>query len=493
MKLFLCLLFTSYCLLLVVSPARAVYDPSTLPNNKIGVHILSPSELALASALVNSQGGDWGYVTIPIQPTDRDPVKWQSFLDTCRSLHLIPIIRITTIPRGGTWADAEATDLVDFANFLSALRWPTGNRYIVLFNEVNRQEEWGGSVDPSAYADILRNAHKIFKERSPDYFLLGPSLDAALPNSKTSRSAASYIQAMRLHDPKVFTYLDGWSSHSYPNPAFRASPSKRGLGSIASYSTELSLAGVKNLPVFITETGWDISLPAKTLASNWQQALAFWQKDSRVIAVTPFILEGGDQFNTLSLLKKDGSPSVSYQEIFAWQKNKGASGLELAKGSTPTSSATTYTSGSTKTPFDKLDILLKLENFFRRLFGLMPRAHLSIGDQLLSVELAENAKDWTQGLSGRDDLAKGEGMLFIFPSAHIPSFWMKDMNFDLDIIWINRGLVVDITKNVPRPQNSSDNLPTYSPAKAVDTVLEVPAGYATEINLQVGDQIILSK
>ena len=66
--------------LLASTKVLAIYDPRTVPNNKAGVHILSPSEITSAANLVNSQGGDWGYVTIPIQPTDRDKDKWQTFM-----------------------------------------------------------------------------------------------------------------------------------------------------------------------------------------------------------------------------------------------------------------------------------------------------------------------------------------------------------------------------------------------------------------------------
>ena len=54
-----------------IKPVQALYDPRTVENNKAGVHILDPSEIDSAARLVNSNGGDWGYLTIPIQPTDR--------------------------------------------------------------------------------------------------------------------------------------------------------------------------------------------------------------------------------------------------------------------------------------------------------------------------------------------------------------------------------------------------------------------------------------
>src|SRR3989344_5906297 len=74
----------------------AIEDPRETPNNKFGIHILFISELDKAKELVNSAGGDWGYVTIPIQATDKDLEKWQKFMDSARENHIIPIIRIAT-------------------------------------------------------------------------------------------------------------------------------------------------------------------------------------------------------------------------------------------------------------------------------------------------------------------------------------------------------------------------------------------------------------
>jgi hypothetical protein len=149
--------------LLVVSPARAVFSPSSVPNNRIGVHILDPQEIDSAAKLVNSAGGDWGYVTIPMRSNDRDPDKWTKFFVSAHRLHLIPIIRLATYPDGAVWVRPTVYDLVDFANFLSDMPWPVQNRYVILFNEVNHASEWGGEVDPFSYATLLLDAHNILK------------------------------------------------------------------------------------------------------------------------------------------------------------------------------------------------------------------------------------------------------------------------------------------------------------------------------------------
>lgn len=487
MKILLLGLLTISCFLF---PARvsALYDPRTQVGNKLGVHILEPSEVSEAARLVNSQGGDWGYVTIPIQPTDRDLTKWQAFMHDCARLHLIPIIRITTIPQGGTWSVGHDTDLVDFANFLGQLDWPIENRYIVLFNEVNRGSEWGGVVDPAKYARIVKNAYTIFKERSSDFFLLGPALDTALPNSVSSLSYANFTKAMLEADPLVFSYFDGWASHSYPNPGFVASPIRTGLTSIVGYKRELTQLALADKPIFITETGWDqTKLAATTLKKYWSTAWDLWSQDHNVVAITPFVLRGGDQFATFSLLDSQGEYGASAQALSSLAKGAGSPPLAPS----PTPSPSVVSSSSWIAPlFQSSQFLAKLENIFRVILGLPTRATAQLKGQTLSVELAQTPKQWETGLSGRQGIGESQGMVFIFPQSHIPVFWMKDMQFPIDIIWIQDGIVKDITYSAPTPSTSI--LPTYSPRSPVNQVLETRAGWAAQHAISIGDMFSLT-
>lgn len=483
-------LFGIWCLVIgTYESVSALYDPRTLPTNKLGVHILDPGEIDQAAKLVNSQGGDWGYITVPIQPNDRDKAKWQSFMQKARELHLIPIIRITTVPQGGTWEEAGDTDLVDFANFLSELTWPIQNRYIVLFNEVNRAAEWGGTVDPEKYALIVKNAYTIFKERSPNYFLLGPALDLALPSSTSSLSATTYFTRMTRFDPLVWTYFDGWASHSYPNPAFSASPSRTGLTSIVGYKTELSYLKLAPKPVFITETGWDQSkLSASVLESYWQSAWKIWQNDPNVVAVTPFVLSGGEQFASLSLTNPEGQLKPSGQVLSKLEKTLGTPIIETEVTKKATGSAARQPIWEMPI-FRDNQILIKLENIFRTILNLPRKASGDLAGVPLSLELAETPKQWEKGLSGRTSLRQGSGMLFIFSTHHVPVFWMKDTLIPLDMIWISDSSVVDITHSVPI--STSVPLPTYSPSVPVNMVLETPAGWAKDNDIKVGDKLTI--
>ncbi len=469
---------------LSVQTAIAFYDPRSVTGNKAGVHILNPAEIEDAAKLVNSNGGDWGYVIVPIQPTDRHKDVWQTFMYKAMELHLIPIIRITTIPQGGTWEKGNDIDLVDFANFLNELDWPIQNRYIVLFNEVNRDSEWGGAVNPEKYAQIVKNAYAIFKERSPDFFLLGPSLDSALPNSKSSLSSPSYLARMAKYDPLVWTYFDGWSSHSYPNPGFLSSPKKTGLQSIVGYKNEIGLTKIASKPIFITETGWDQSkINDSTIASYWSSAWQTWKNDPNVVAVTPFVLRGGEQFAPLSLYKENGEYSASGQSIFNLPKIAGTP-TTVERNTKPPVGTSAKTPTWTIPFFQSNPALGKLENIFRVIFGLPIKSYATVNDTLLNVELSQTPKQWEKGLSGRTDLGELDGMIFVFPRYHVPIFWMKDMQFPIDIIWIAGDKIVDITPSAP--VETSDKLPTYSPRVPIDKVLETRADWAKEHKVEVG-------
>jgi uncharacterized membrane protein (UPF0127 family) len=94
------------------------------------------------------------------------------------------------------------------------------------------------------------------------------------------------------------------------------------------------------------------------------------------------------------------------------------------------------------------------------------------GDNWCSeVVKSENAQ--AQGLSGRDSLTKSTGMIFPFPETKLQAFWMKDMKFDIDIVWIKDSQVVDISRAVPAPKAQVDDrdLPRYTPKTAVNVVL----------------------
>jgi len=294
-------------LFLLPTPVYARYDPLYVANNKYGMHIIDVNDVNDVAMLVNSSGGDWGYVTLVIQDNDRDVGKWQNVFNTLRRVHLIPIVRLATHVSGSSWEIPHETTFNEWVDFLDKLNWVIENRYVVLFNEPNHANEWGGTLNPEQYGKVFVTLGKKLKERNDDFFLLPAGLDASAPNSRSTLDMSNYLSRIVASNSDFLKLLDGWTSHSYPNPAFSASPNGQGKGSIRSYIWELSymrsLGLTRELPVFITETGWTHAdgknynsnmLSTQAVASYIRQAVSDVWQDPRIIAVTPFIFNYQD-------------------------------------------------------------------------------------------------------------------------------------------------------------------------------------------------------
>jgi len=113
---------------------------------------------------------------------------------------------------------------------------------------------------------------------------------------------------------------------------------------------------------------------------------------------------------------------------------------------------------------------------------------ISVNGHALRVEIAATPEETTHGLSGHAPLGADEGMLFLFDGAAPRPFWMKDMLFDLDMLWIRDGNVVEIAKNMPAPSGVA--IPaTYRPSEPADMVLEINAGRSDELGIETGTKI----
>ena len=322
----------SLLIALSVGSVQAVYDPTSVPNNRFGIHILFPEEINDAAKFVNSSSGDWGYVTIPIQSVDRNLDKWQKFLDDCQKLHVIPIIRIATYTIGPIWAKPGNFEAIDWANFLDSLDWPTKNRYIIVYNEPNRAAEWGGTLNPGEYASVLADTYDALKIRNEDFYILNAGFDAAAPTNNELMDLYQYLMAMNGAYPGIFQKIDGWASHSYPNPGFSSHPYNYSRMGIRSYQHELSFLqdnfGVYGLKVFITETGWQKGkLSEKTISDYYLEAFKEIWTDEYLIAISPFLLTAGGQFENFAWLLPGGMETDYYKTVIQVNKIKGEPNL----------------------------------------------------------------------------------------------------------------------------------------------------------------------
>lgn len=118
---------------------------------------------------------------------------------------------------------------------------------------------------------------------------------------------------------------------------------------------------------------------------------------------------------------------------------------------------------------------------------------LKVGNATINTEVADTEEKRTKGLSGRDSLGPGSGMLFTFDKPDKYSFWMKDMKFPLDFIWIKDDQVVDLLKNIqpPVPNQADNTLVIYQPVVPINKVLEVNGGFVDKNNIKVGDKVLV--
>ncbi len=122
-------------------PVGAITDPTASPNNRFGIHIINEVDLQDAANLVNTTGGDWGYVTFVIRKDERNIKKWQETFDRIRKLRLIPIVRIATTQTDDVWEKPQLEDINNWVYFLNSLNWVVKNRYVIIGNEPNHAAE----------------------------------------------------------------------------------------------------------------------------------------------------------------------------------------------------------------------------------------------------------------------------------------------------------------------------------------------------------------
>ena len=124
------------------------------------------------------------------------------------------------------------------------------------------------------------------------------------------------------------------------------------------------------------------------------------------------------------------------------------------------------------------------------------QARVMVNGFELTADLAITEEQKAEGLAVKDQLKENESMLFVYEQPSRQSFWMKDMKFPIDIIWIDsNGTVVHIEHTL-QPCNSILNsgasilnCPIYTPDNKSLYVLETVAGFSQKYNVKIGTHI----
>ncbi|MEX0920204.1 MAG: DUF192 domain-containing protein [Candidatus Pacearchaeota archaeon] len=105
-----------------------------------------------------------------------------------------------------------------------------------------------------------------------------------------------------------------------------------------------------------------------------------------------------------------------------------------------------------------------------------------------SVEIAETPEERRIGLSEHESLGEDEGMFFIFEEETRSGFWMKDMDFPIDIMWIDSDFeIIGIEENL-QPCNAG-NCPVVYPEEKIKYALEISSGLSDFYNFKEGDSV----
>ena len=131
---------------------------------------------------------------------------------------------------------------------------------------------------------------------------------------------------------------------------------------------------------------------------------------------------------------------------------------------------------------------------FAVIFIFFPRNNkkneVVLGGKTFFVEIADTNAKQVRGLSGHKPLLDNQGMLFIFQKPDKYGFWMKDMNFPIDILWIDSNYkIIHIEKSLA-PKSYPK---VFYPEAPVQYVLEIPAGSSSALGIKVKDSVTFVK
>lgn len=138
-----------------------------------------------------------------------------------------------------------------------------------------------------------------------------------------------------------------------------------------------------------------------------------------------------------------------------------------------------------------LILLLVIAFFFtQNYFGFFAsKTTATIRDHSFTIDVAKTPKDKEIGLSSKKSIPTDYGMYFPFDKPDYYAFWMKNMSFPIDIIFLRENKIVTIFADVTPPTTSNDNLPLYQPDEPATAVLEITAGLSKKYGFVKGDTI----
>lgn len=116
---------------------------------------------------------------------------------------------------------------------------------------------------------------------------------------------------------------------------------------------------------------------------------------------------------------------------------------------------------------------------------------IKMGDAVIIAGVARTDEEQEKGLGSYTEIGVQEGMQFPFEEPTWPTFWMKDMLFPIDIVWIAEGRVLGVVENIdPQIGVTEADLKLYDPPDFIDSAIELHAGAVKKFNIKVGDEVV---
>jgi uncharacterized membrane protein (UPF0127 family) len=113
---------------------------------------------------------------------------------------------------------------------------------------------------------------------------------------------------------------------------------------------------------------------------------------------------------------------------------------------------------------------------------------ITLENRCIELEVAETPEQHITGLSGRQDMSDYQGMWFVFSEEDTNCMWMKDMNFPLDIVWLDSDKQIVHMESAVAPDSFPENFCSPEPSRYV---IELKAGVAKRSGLEIGQKLNL--
>lgn len=120
---------------------------------------------------------------------------------------------------------------------------------------------------------------------------------------------------------------------------------------------------------------------------------------------------------------------------------------------------------------------------------MQPNGKVTIEGRTFNVEVVRESKDQQIGLTKYNTIKEDQGMLFLFEQPDTYGFWMKNMKFPIDIIFIRDDTVVSTSPEAQPIAQDAENPTIYQPEVPADKVLEIQSGLAEKYNIKTGDRV----